>query len=70
MPYKDPEKKKQWEKENRGRGSRHRVWMFVFYPESADPDWREIADELGLPFCVSPLHDKDFWTARDERKNP
>lgn len=74
MPYKDPEKQKeaqrQWEKKNRGRGVRHRVWMFVFYPESADPDWREIADELGLPFCVSPLHDKDFWTARDERKNP
>lgn len=74
MPYKDKEKQREaqrkWERENRGRGSRHRVWMFVFYPESADPDWREIADELGLPFCVSPLHDKDFWTARDERKNP
>ena len=74
MPYKDPEKQKeaqrQWEKKNRGRGVRHRVWMFVFYPDSADPDWREIADELGLPFCVSPLHDSDFWTARDERKNP
>lgn len=74
MPYKDPEKQKKaqrkWEKENRGKGARHRVWMFVFYPESADQDWREIADELGLPFLVSPLHDKDFWTARDERKNP
>lgn len=75
MPYKDKEKqreaKRKWERENRSRGSRHRVWMFVFYPESADPDWREIADsELMLPFCVSPLHDNDTWTARDERKNP
>lgn len=69
MPYKDPEKKKQWEKENRGRGVRHRVWMFVFYPDSVDPDWVEIADELGLPFCVSPLHDRDVWTKHDERKN-
>ena len=74
MPYKDPEKakeaKRKWEQENRGRGTRHRVWMFVFYPDSADQDWREISDELGLPFCVSPLHDSDKWTARDERKNP
>lgn len=75
MPYKDKEKQREaqrkWERENRSRGSRHRVWMFVFYPESADPDWREIADsELMLPFCVSPLHDNDTWTARDERKNP
>ncbi len=44
--------------------------MFVFYPESADPDWREIAEsELMLPFCVSPLHDRDAWTERDERKS-
>lgn len=75
MPYKDPEKQREaqrrWDRENRGRGARHRVWMFVFYPESADPDWREIADsELMLPFCVSPLHDRDVWTPRDERKNP
>lgn len=62
--------KREWEKKNRGRGKRHRVWMFVFYPESADQDWRELADELGLPFCVSPLHDQDTWTAKDERKNP
>lgn len=75
MPYKDKEKQREaqrkWERENRGRGTQHTTWMFVFYPESADPDWREIADsELMLPFCVSPLHDKDRWTARDERKNP
>lgn len=74
MPYKDPAKareaKRKWEKKNRGKGARHRVWMFVFYEDSADPDWREDADEMGLPFLVSPLHDQDTWTARDERKNP
>lgn len=75
MPYKDKEKRREaqreWEKKNRSRGTRHKVWMFVFYPESADPDWREIAEsELALPFCVSPLHDRDTWTERDERKNP
>ena len=36
MPYKDPEKKKQWEKENRGAGKRHKVWMFIFYPDTAE----------------------------------
>ena len=38
MPYKDPEKareaKRKWEQENRGRGKRHRVWMFIFYAVS------------------------------------
>lgn len=73
MPYKDKDKQREaqrkWEKENRGCGVRHRVWMFVFYPDSADPDWVDIADELGLPFCVSPLHDRDTWTSHDQRKN-
>ena len=44
--------------------------MFIFYEESADEFWREEMDELGLPVCVSPLHDKDAWTERDERKDP
>lgn len=74
MAYKDKEKQREyqreWEKKNRSKGTRHKVWMFVFYPDSADEDWREIADELGLPFCVSPLHDRDTWTKKDERKNP
>ena len=66
MPYKDPEKKKQWEKQNRRAGDRHRVWMFVFYEDSACDGWRDEADELGLPFLVSPLHDKDVWTKGDD----
>lgn len=71
MPYKDKEKQREaqrkWEKENRGRGARHRVWMGIFY-ENTSPDWRDELDELGLPVCVSPVHDKDTWTKRDERK--
>lgn len=74
MPYKDPEKareaKRKWEQENRGRGKRHRVWMFIFYENTAADGWRDEAEELGLPFCVSPLHDMDVWTKADERKNP
>lgn len=74
MPYKDKEKQREaqrkWEKENRGAGKRHKVWMFIFYPDTAEDGWRDECDELGLPFLVSPLHDRDVWTAADERRNP
>lgn len=70
MPYKDKEKQREaqrkWEKENRGAGKRHKVWMFIFYPDTAEVGWRDECDELGLPFLVSPLHDRDVWTAADE----
>ena len=35
------------------------AWQFIIYPESAPADWRENLTQLGLPFAVSPLHDKD-----------
>lgn len=37
-----------------------RYWWFVVYPESAPADWRDRIQATGLPFCVSPLHDKDI----------
>lgn len=44
MPYKDKEKQREaqrkWEKENRGAGKRHKVWMFIFYPDTAEVGWR------------------------------
>lgn len=74
MPYKDKEKQREaqrkWEKENRGAGKRHKVWMGIFYPDTAEDGWRDECDELGLSFLVSPLHDRDVWTAADERRNP
>lgn len=36
-----------------------RYWWFVLYPESAPEDWVEQITKTGLPFCISPLHDKD-----------
>ena len=36
-----------------------RYWWFVVYPESAPNDWIEKIQMTGLPFCISPLHDKD-----------
>ena len=50
MPYKDKEKQREaqrkWEKENRGAGKRHKVWMFIFYPETAEVGWRDECDGL------------------------
>ena len=37
-----------------------RYWSFVVYPESAPSDWLHRIQMTGLPFCVSPLHDKDI----------
>lgn len=50
MPYKDKEKQREaqrkWEKENRGAGKRHKVWMFIFYPDTAEVGWRDECDEI------------------------
>lgn len=74
MPYKDKEKQREaqrkWEKENRGAGKRHKVWMFIFYPDTAEVGWRDECDELGLPFLVSPLHDRDVWTGCGRAQEP
>lgn len=41
------------------KDERTRNWTFVVYPESAPENWREIIDELHVPWVESPLHDKD-----------
>jgi len=38
---------------------RTRNWVFFVYPDSAPTDWRDILDELCIPWIESPLHDKD-----------
>lgn len=37
-----------------------RNWGAVLYPESLPSNWLEILQLKGLPFAVSPLHDKDI----------
>lgn len=44
-------------------------WTAVFYPESLPADWREQLQQRGIPFAVSPLHDKDV-NADGEPKKP
>ena len=72
MPYKDPEKakeaKKKWDKEHRV-GKRHQVWLAIFYEEDC-PSWEQELTELCITCLVSPLHDRDKWTAHDEKKYP
>ena len=52
------------------RAPRFSYAVFLMYPESAPEDWREALGELHVKAFVSPLHDKDLWTKRDEKDNP
>lgn len=45
-----------------------RNWAFVMYPESMPENWFEILEETGLPFAISPLHDKDLNPTGEEKK--
>lgn len=45
-----------------------RHWAFVLYPESAPSDWREQLQSTGLPYAVSPLHDKDLDPTGEPKK--
>lgn len=37
-----------------------RNWSFIAYPESLPKNWKDIIAQTGLPFAISPLHDKDL----------
>lgn len=71
MPYADPDRQREAKRkyEQEKRKQRRTNWMLVFYEDQC-PEWREELDELGIPTLVSPSHDADEWTARDEKKNP
>lgn len=45
-----------------------RNWAFVMYPESMPVDWFEKLEQTGLPFAISPLHDKDLNPTGEEKK--
>lgn len=45
-----------------------RYWSFILYPESAEKDWRNIMDEMGVQYAVSPLHDKDIDPTGEQKK--
>lgn len=47
---------------------KNRNWTFLVYPDSAPKNWFEILQDTGLPFAVSPLHDRDFNPTGDQKK--
>lgn len=47
------------EKKSSPKDDRVRNWTFLVYPESSPEDWRDILDDLHIPWVESPLHDKD-----------
>lgn len=61
MPYKDKEKQKEAQRryEEKRKGTRHRGWVWVQYPDSVDENWLEMLENEGVPVYISPLHDRD-----------
>ena len=46
-----------------------RNWTFIIYPESAPDNYFEILQQTGLPFAISPLHDRDFNPTGERKKS-
>ena len=46
-----------------------RNWAFILYLDSAPQNWRDILQETGLMFAISPYHDKDI-DPNGETKKP
>lgn len=55
---------------NHVKDDRARTWAFVGYPESLPTNWRDELDALSVPWCCSPLHDKDVNETTGEPKKP
>lgn len=53
----------------KAKDERTRNWTFVVYPESAPENWREVIDDLHVPWVESPLHDRDV-NPNGELKKP
>lgn len=45
-----------------------RSWAFIMYPDSMPQNYEEIITDLGLPFAISPLHDKDIDSTGEPKK--
>lgn len=51
------------------KDNRARAWTFVVYPDSAPENWICILAEEKVPFCVSPLHDRDINPTGEAKKS-
>lgn len=52
------------------KSERYRNWVFIQYDDSSPADWREVLDTYLIPWCESPLHDKDVNPGTGELKKP
>ncbi len=52
------------------KDGRYRNWVFIQYDDSSPKDWREKIDTFHVPWCESPLHDKDVNPGTGELKKP
>lgn len=68
MPYKDPEKKKQWEKENRQGGKSRKIWWGVLYEESAPENFLTLMKESGYE-GLAMKHDRDATATGEHKKD-
>lgn len=66
MSYKDPEKKKQWEREHR-TGKTHHIYWGYLYHDSAPDDWEQRIRESGYE-CVWATHDQDVTATGEVKK--
>lgn len=51
------------------KDTRTRNWSFIQYDDSSPSNWREVLDELKIPWCESPLHDSDMNADGTKKKN-
>ena len=47
-----------------------RAWFIEIYEESVNPNYVNILKNTGYKIAISPIHNKDVWTADDEKENP
>lgn len=52
------------------QSSKAATWAFVFYPDSAPPDWEDMLRMSGHIVAVSPLHDQDMKKDGSGYKKP
>lgn len=52
------------------KDDRVRAWSFILYPDSLPNDWLHEFENLQIPVCISPLHDKDVNELDEEQKKP
>lgn len=49
--------------------TRTKTWTIVLYPESAEPNWRTIIDDMHIEWACSPLHDRDVDATGELKKS-